>query len=144
MHVYPEVSMHVLMCWILWRNSHNPTQHPPSCMVAWAELDSCNDRLNRLLNRHFSNSIFNSFFTGHLRGKRAKRKMKYFYFYFWGQTFQPIQWFLSYRQKHDAMRSIPTDDDDVDWLLGGAKAEHTNWRVRNYLKARHKAHVGIA
>ena len=35
------------------------------------------------------------------------------------------------------MYLIPTaDDDDADWLLVGAKAEPTNWRGRNSLKAR--------
>ena len=31
---------------------------------------------------------------------------------------------------------LDIDDDDADWLLGGAKAEPTNWRDRNSLKAR--------
>ena len=28
---------------------------------------------------------------------------------------------------------LDTDDDDADWLLGGAKAEPINWRFRNDL-----------
>ena len=31
---------------------------------------------------------------------------------------------------------LDTDDDDADWLLGGAKAEPISWRCRISLKAR--------
>ena len=31
---------------------------------------------------------------------------------------------------------LDTDDDDADWLLGGAKAGPINWRCRNSLTAR--------
>ena len=31
---------------------------------------------------------------------------------------------------------LDTEDDDADWLLGGAKAEHTDWRGRISAKAR--------
>ena len=34
------------------------------------------------------------------------------------------------------MYLVDTEDDDADWLLGGAKAELNNFRCRNSLKAR--------
>ena len=39
---------------------------------------------------------------------------------------------------------LDTDDDDADWLLGGAKAEPINWRCRISLKGRLRVHIGSA
>ena len=39
---------------------------------------------------------------------------------------------------------LDTDDDDADWLLGGAKAKTINWRCRLSVNARPRVHIGIA
>ena len=62
------------------------------------------------------------------------------YFHFWDQKFQPIQWFFKLQPK-TWCNVLDTDDDDVDWLLGGAKAEPFNWRYRTSLKARPRVHM---
>ena len=68
------------------------TRPPQSCMVTWAGLDPSNDWVY-VLNRHFSDTIFDMFFTGHLLDKRSNQKQKHFYFHFWSQKFQPIDSF---------------------------------------------------
>ena len=90
-----------------------------------------------MLNHHFSNSIFDLFFTGHLWDKRDNRKLKYCYLHFWS----PTVFVLQAKTWRDV---LDTDDDDADWLLGGAKAEHTNWRGRNSLKARKEPTSGTS
>ena len=38
---------------------------------------------------------------------------------------------------------LDTDDDDADWLLGGAKAELINWRCKISVKARPRVPISI-
>ena len=45
------------------------------------------------------------------------------------ESFQPIQPFFELQAK-TCCNVLDTDDEDADWLLGGAKAEPINWRCR--------------
>ena len=96
-----------------------------------------------MLNRHFSDKIFEMFFPGNSLDKRANRKVKHFYFHFWSKKFQPINSFFKFQAK--TWRNVlDTDDDDADWLLGGAKGEPINLRCRTSLKPRPRNHIGFA
>ena len=110
-------------------------------MVTWAGLYPSNDWVY-VLNRHFSDTIFNIFFSGHLLDKRGNRKLKHFYSIFGVKSSSPSKVFEL--QAKTWRNMLETDDDDADWLLGGARAKPINWRCKISLKARPRVPSGIA
>ena len=50
-------------------------------MVAWTGLDHSNDWVY-VFNRHFLDSIFDLFFTGHSWNRHANQELKYYFFLF--------------------------------------------------------------
>ena len=102
-----------------------------SCMVAWAGLDPSNVWFH-MLNRHFSNSIFDLFLTGHSKNKRANRKLKILSPFLESKVpAHPTFFELQVRTWRNVLDS---HDDDADWLLRGAMAEQNNWRSWNFLR----------
>ena len=77
-----------------------------------------------LLNRHVSNSIFDVFLVLGIHGT-IRVAIETLCFPFFSQNVQPIQRFLSYRPKHDAMYLLCADD---DWLPGAYQMHTQNSR----------------
>ena len=110
-------------------------------MVTWAGLHPSNDWVY-VLNCHFSDTIFDMFFTGHSPDKHANRKLKHFYFHFWNKKLShPTVFELQAKTWRNV---LDTDDDDADWLLGGAKAEPIQFEMQDFSKNRPRVHIGIA
>ena len=78
---------------------------------------------------------FFMFFTGHLLNKHSNQKLKHFVSIFGVKSSSASNGFLVTAAKMWS-NVLDTDDEDADWLLGGAKAEPINWRCRISLKAR--------
>ena len=81
-------------------------------MVTWAVLDHSNDCFY-VLTRHFSDTIFDMFFTGHSLDKWANRKLKHFHFHFLESKVptHPMVFEIQAITWHNV---LDTDDDDTD------------------------------
>ena len=107
---YSENQANLRWCWVTPMNfAELPFlgQISPlkSCMVAWAGLDPSKVWFY-MLNRHFSDSIFDLFLTGHSKNMRANRKVKHFVSIFGVKSSSPSNFFFSCRSKRVAMYLI--------------------------------------
>ena len=102
-------------------------------MVTWAGLYPSKDWVY-VLNRHFSDTIFDVFHWTFV-GQACQSKADTFLFPFLEYKV-PAHPTVFELQAKTWCSMLEIDDDDADWLLGGAKAEPIHWRCKIYLKAR--------